>query len=88
MILDALFSLIETVVNGVLGLLPSVPAPDMSGWVSGLAPIWTHAAWLNKYVPLDQAAIMLGVLVGAWVVLYTVRFTIWCLTKVYALGGD
>jgi len=88
MIVDALFSLFATIVNAVLGLLPTVPAPDLSGWATGLAPVWAKAGWLNKYVPLDQAAIMLGILAGAWVVLYGARFTIWCLTKVYALGGD
>lgn len=86
MILDAIFSLIEAVVSGVLGLLPDVTAPDLSGWVAGLSGIWEHAAWLNKYVPLDQAALMLGVIVSTFVIAYGARFVIWGLEKLRALG--
>lgn len=88
MIVDAIFSLFEAAVGGVLDLLPDVAAPDLSGWVAGFSGVWEHASWLNKYVPLDQAALILGVLVAAWVVLYGARFVIWCLTKAHVLGGQ
>lgn len=88
MILDAIFAIFETVANAVLALIPDIPAPDLSGWADVIAPVWAHAAWLNKYVPLDQAVIMLGVLVVAWIVLYGIRFTVWVLTKLHALGGS
>lgn len=88
MIVDAIFSLFESALNAVLGLIPEVAAPDLSGWVAGLAPIWEKAAWLNKYVPLDQAALILGVLAVAWLASYAVRVVLWGLTKLHVLGGE
>lgn len=88
MIVDAIFSLFEGALNAVLALVPTVEAPDLSGWVSGLSGVWVHAAWLNKYVPLDQAALMLGIVGVAFVASYAFRFAVWCLTKLHVLGGS
>lgn len=88
MIVDAIFSLFESALNAVVGLLPTVEAPDLSGWVSGLGPVWATAGWLNKYVPLDQAALILGVLAAAWLISYGARVIIWGLTKLHVLGGQ
>lgn len=74
-----------------LGLGPDgaiIDPPDLSGMVDGAAPIFSHVAWLNKYLPIDQAVIILGVLVTAWLFLYGVRVTIWLLVKARILGGN
>jgi hypothetical protein len=88
MIVDALLSAFEAVVGALTALLPEVDPPDLSGMVAGLDPVWGAAGWLNKYVPLDHAAIALGVLVTLWVVLYGIRVAAWLLTKAHVLGGS
>ena len=87
MIVEAILGAFAWVVNGLVDLLPDVDPPDLSGMVAGLGPIWGMAGWLNKYVPLDQAGIMLGVVVSIWAVLYGIRFSVWFLTKAHVLGG-
>lgn len=70
-----------------LGIMPNPDPPDLTGMVDTIAPVFAHVAWANKYFPLDQAAIILGVLVVAWVPLYGIRVTIWMLVKTGVLKG-
>lgn len=88
LILDAIFSLFQSFVDGLTGLLPDVEPPDLQGYVASLSPVWGAAGWLNKYVPLDHAAVALGLLVLMWFVLYGFRVGVWLLTKAHVLGGE
>lgn len=88
MILDALFSLFEGIVNTIVGLLPDIDPPDLSGMVAATAPVWDAVGWINKYAPVDQAVIALGLFAAWWLVMYGTRFVIWALTKAHFLGGS
>lgn len=92
MITDAILSFFLGIARGVLGLLPDIQPPDLVGMVDGIAPLFAPATgylgWLNKYLPIDQAALALGVVLGSWLVLYGIRLVVWVLTKAHVLGGE
>lgn len=77
-----------TVLAAQVGLLPNPAPPDLSGAVAGMTSLWTHAAWVNKYVPLDQAVLALGLVVVVWLPAYLIRVTVWMMTKVGILKGE
>lgn len=89
MIPDLILGLLETLLDGIVGLLPSVSIPDVSATIeTDLAFLWQWFAWANNYVPLDQAALMISILLGAWAALQLVHITVWVLTKLHILGGS
>lgn len=88
MIVDALLSFFQSIIDGIVGLIPEIEPPDLSGMVAAMAPVFEAVGWLNKYVPVDQAVIALGLMVTWWAVLYAIKFGIWVLTKAHVLGGE
>lgn len=88
MIVDALFSIFNSVVNTVLGWLPDIAPPDVSGAIESMAPVWAFLGWANKYVPLVEAGAMIGLVAAVYMVMYLIRFTVWVLTKAHILGGS
>jgi len=88
MILDALFSLFRSAVETVLGWLPVLSPPVLTGMVASMAPLWGYLAWANKYVPLIEAAGLIGVLGLAYVGIFVFKFSVWVLTKAHLLGGS
>lgn len=87
MIVDLIFGLVNSLAQAVLGLLPDIEPPDLQGMVTAAAPVFSNLGWINKYVPVDQAGIALGLLATYWFVLYLVRFVIWLASKLYLLGS-
>lgn len=87
MILDALFSMFEGVLDALLGVVPDPPAFVTEGW-GAAAQVFEYARWANQYVPLDQAVLAIGVLFTIWVAQYAVDLTEWVLTKLHLLGGS
>jgi hypothetical protein len=87
MILDAIFSLLRKVLEGIFWLVPDVARPDLSGPAGKLAPLFALYGWANHYVPVDAALIMLAILLASWTVMHAVTFAIWALSKLHILGG-
>ena len=86
MILDSLFEWFAGAVHSVLAMLPGIPSISGLGTVS--SQVWQYAQWANDYVPLDQACLILGIVMAAWTVFYGARFFEWVLTKLHILGGN
>jgi hypothetical protein len=87
-IIDALINVFETIVNTLLGWLPDITPPDLAGYVSALAPAFTYVGYANKYLPVDQMMVALGILTTSWMAIYIIRFVEWVLSKTHLLGGD
>lgn len=88
MIVEAIWDLLRSAVETVIGWLPDIAPPDLSGMVDAVAPLWGYFGWANKYVPLVEVAAMLALLVAAYAVMFTFKLTVWVLTKAHILGGE
>jgi hypothetical protein len=88
MITKAILALIVIPFKAALSLLPTVSAPDVSGMVSAMAPVWQFAGWVNNYLPLAEAAVVLGILLTAFQAIVVVRAVLWVLAKLHILGGE
>lgn len=87
MITDLLFGWFFSAVTWVLDLAPNITIPDVSSWVASFAVIWERLAWANNFVPVTQLVICIGLVVTFYVVLGSIRFVVWVLSKVHVLGG-
>lgn len=87
MITDALFGIFTAIVEALLGLLPDIDPPDLTGMVEALEPMWEYLGWMNKYIPIVEIGGMIVVLVTVQVAMFFVNMTIWVLTKAHILGG-
>jgi hypothetical protein len=75
-----LVALINAMIAAValpLSALPDIAPPGLATMAAGLSGLWAHFGWANKYVPLDQIVIMIGIAVGSWFALYLIRFAVW-----------
>lgn len=88
MIVDALLSWIAGAIHWLLSLLPAVPALDKGSWAGPIATVWTYAGWANDYIPLDSAAIILGLTIAAFWLFYGAYFALWILDKLHITGGN
>lgn len=83
-----LLDFVHAALEFVVGLLPSISVPDLEAMVSTIAPVWEALGWANQYFPVDSIGVMLGILVGTFVVMGSIDVLNWILTKLHVLGGD
>ena len=88
MITDAVLGWVVGAFTALLALLPNPLPPALADAASSLTPVWTFFAWANKYVPLAEAAAMLGLLAAVQVAMFAWNFSVWALTKLHVLGGQ
>jgi hypothetical protein len=82
--------LIEAVVGGLLGFIPTPSMPDLSAAVSSItgSTVFSHIAWMNGYVPLDAVLTTAGAVLTVWGVAWLFRASMWILEKVHLVGGS
>lgn len=89
MITKAILTLVLLPFKAALELFPSIDPPDLDGLVASMGPIWQYGGWANNFVPLAESAVLLGLLLTAFGVVFVVRGVLWVLTKAHILGaGD
>jgi hypothetical protein len=77
------------VVGWLIGQLPSVSLPSLSGLTTAMdgSGVFADAGWVNWYFPLDTLVLLVG-LRWAWMVGEVVwKFILWVVTKLHILGG-
>lgn len=90
MIVQWLFQGILKVVDWFASFLPQSPVlglNDKAGGVVG-GGFFARLGWVNSYIPLDEVALGISVVLGVFVVLWVIRLVIWILNKLHILGGD
>jgi hypothetical protein len=88
MVVLGIMSLIFFLLSGTVGVLPTGNF-GLNGWATSVVGqgLFSHLAWANAYLPLDQVVAAVGALLALFAVMLTVRMVIWALTKVHVLGG-
>lgn len=89
MIPAAIINVLLGVVSWVLGQLPTVSLPNLSSLTStiGSSGVFTYAAWMNWYFPVDTAVLLVGLRFGWMIGEATWKFVLWALTVTHVLGG-
>lgn len=87
MITEAVVRVFLGLAQQVLSLGPNLAAPDLSGPMAAIAPLWAGFGWANHYLPVDLAIGFLGIRLGALLVSHVVNATVWLLSKAHVLGG-
>lgn len=88
MIIDALFRWFAQALSLVTGALPQPPEIQTGSWWSGASSAFQWIVWANAYVPLDQAAAAVALLLTGWAIFYGIDLVEWVLTKLHILGGN
>jgi hypothetical protein len=89
MILDAFFTIVKGLLNGVLALIPIGGAPTLTYFLAALRTYvgspFSSVAWA---VPFDEGAAACAALLAWWVVCNVYRITLWFLGKLHLTGAD
>lgn len=88
MIVDAILGAFRSLVEWLVGLIPTVGnPPDVSATVASLEPLWGYFSYVNRYVPLQEILTMAVVLFGFKMAVWIVRFGLW-LWGMLPFGGN
>ena len=92
MIVEAIFNWFLSALKWILELGPDWTPPDLSAELTAffdiIGPHGRLLAWLNIYVPMREAVLLLAVGMLLWLGLHGYRFTIYALTKLHVLAGN
>lgn len=88
-IADALLGLVETVISGVLGLIPSMDPPSFltDGQVADAVDEWgSFASPMGHWVPFSTIAACIAAVLAVWLLMIGVQIVL----KVYSMirGGS
>lgn len=79
-------SLVGAAVETVLGWLPESVISPISSTIGAAAPLFSWVGWLNQYLPITEALIVLGVQLGAWVAWLGFHGVVWVLQRARVIG--
>lgn len=87
MITEAVVRIFLGLAQLVLGLAPNLEAPDLTGPMGVIAPIWASFGWANHYLPVDLLVGFIGIRLAAVAISHVINATVWLLSKAHVLGG-
>lgn len=88
MIIDALLGMVVGLLTTLLGLLPTEPVPpDLAAmWNAALDPVSHWFAALNEFLPLDDLATAIGMLLAWMVAIHVFKLVAWVLELIHVAG--
>lgn len=92
MIVDKIFEWFAAAIRWILSGLPEWSLPDLSVDVNQffdrIQPHGALVAWINLYVPLGEALVLLTLGLAFWVAAHVVNFASWAISKLHVAGGS